>query len=116
LRSTSGCTSPMTMCALPTAFLMTSLMDDIGQEFLPLAQQPSLGPARPDIPPGPCNFPVRRYLLLYREITDGIEIVRVVHGALICPHADGVHISRQSAPATTSPTRRQPLPKPRILA
>jgi len=24
---------------------------------------------------------VRRYLILYREIADGVEIVRVVHGA-----------------------------------
>jgi len=28
----------MTMCALPTACLMTSLLDDIGQKFLPLAE------------------------------------------------------------------------------
>jgi toxin ParE1/3/4 len=81
---------------------MTSLRDDIGQKFLPLAERPTVGPARPDIAPGLCYFPVRRYSLLYREITDGIEIVRVVHGSLNCPHADGAHVSRQSADAPSA--------------
>jgi len=71
------------MRALPTAFFMASLLEDIGQKSLRLAVQPSLGPARPDIAPGLGNLPVQRYLLPYRESTDGIEIVRVVHGA---PH------------------------------
>ena len=44
-----------------------------------------LGPARPDIAPDLRYFPVRRYLILYRQITDGIEIVRVVHGARDVP-------------------------------
>jgi toxin ParE1/3/4 len=53
--------------------------------FLLLADHPGLGPARPDIAPDLRYFPVRRYLILYRQITDGIELVRVVHGARDVP-------------------------------
>jgi toxin ParE1/3/4 len=41
--------------------------------------------ARPDIAPGLRYLPVRRYLILYREVTGGIELVRVVHGARDVP-------------------------------
>ncbi|MFM6138177.1 MAG: type II toxin-antitoxin system RelE/ParE family toxin [Cuspidothrix sp.] len=34
-------------------------------------------------------FPVGNYLILYREIKDGIEIVRVVHGARHLPDVFG---------------------------
>ena len=61
------------------------LLDDIEEKFLLLADQPSLGPARPDIAPGLRYFSVRQYLLLYRKITDGFEIVRVVHSARDVP-------------------------------
>ncbi|NEV63083.1 type II toxin-antitoxin system RelE/ParE family toxin [Thiorhodococcus minor] len=57
------------------------ILDDIEEKLMLLRDQPSLGPARPDIAPGLRYFPMRRYLILYREITDGIEVVRVVHGA-----------------------------------
>jgi hypothetical protein len=53
--------------------------------ILLLADHPGLGPARPDIAPDLRYFPVRRYLILYRQITDGIELVRVVHGARDVP-------------------------------
>jgi toxin ParE1/3/4 len=61
------------------------VLDDIEEKLLLLADQPGLGPARPDIAPDLRYFPVRRYLILYRQITDGIEIVRVVHGARDVP-------------------------------
>jgi len=57
------------------------LLDDFENAFLLLAGQPRLGPARPDIAPELRYFPVGRYLILYREIADGIEVVRVLHGA-----------------------------------
>jgi toxin ParE1/3/4 len=57
------------------------LLDEIEGNFSLLAEQPRLGPARPDIAPALRYLPVRRYLILYREIADGVEIVRVVHGA-----------------------------------
>ena len=46
-----------------------------------LADNPLLGPARPDIARELRYHPVGNHLLLYRVIQGGIEIVRVVHGA-----------------------------------
>ena len=57
------------------------LLDSIEEKFFLLADQPRLGPRRPDIAPELRYFPVGSYLILYREISTGIEIVRVVHGA-----------------------------------
>ncbi len=45
-----------------------------------LAANPALGPARPDTAPELRLFPIRRYVILYRMLPDGIEVVRVVHG------------------------------------
>jgi len=58
-----------------------SLLDRIEEKFFVLAEQPRLGPRRPDIAPELRCFPVGNYLILYREISVGVEIVRVVHGA-----------------------------------
>lgn len=46
-----------------------------------LLEQPEFGKARPDIAPELRYFPVGNYLILYRIITKGIQIVRVVHGS-----------------------------------
>ena len=46
-----------------------------------LSENPRLGPARPDLGEGVRYLPVGRYVLLYREIAGGVEIVRCVHGA-----------------------------------
>ena len=46
-----------------------------------LADNPKLGPARPDIAPDLRYFAVGSYLILYREISNSVEIVRVLHGA-----------------------------------
>ncbi len=46
-----------------------------------LIEQPEFGAARPDIAPELRYFPVESYLIFYRIIADGIEIVRVVHGS-----------------------------------
>ncbi|MCF8003532.1 MAG: type II toxin-antitoxin system RelE/ParE family toxin [Chromatiaceae bacterium] len=57
------------------------VLDDIEETFVLLRDQPGLGPERPDIAPDLRYFPVRSSLILYRQIIDGIEVVRVVHGA-----------------------------------
>jgi toxin ParE1/3/4 len=57
------------------------LLDKIDAKISLLADQPRLGPARPDIELELRHFPVGNYLILYREIAGGIEVVRVVHGA-----------------------------------
>ena len=56
------------------------LLDMIDEKLRRLAENPRLGPARPDIAPDVRLFPVRRYLILYRASSDGIDVVRVVHG------------------------------------
>ena len=50
-------------------------------EYKLLADNPHMGPARPDIAKELRYHPVGNYLLLYRVIANGIELVRVVHGA-----------------------------------
>jgi toxin ParE1/3/4 len=57
------------------------LLDEIEDKCLLLAANPQLGPARRDIAPDCRYFPVGRYLILYRLIPDGIEVVRVVQGS-----------------------------------
>ena len=56
------------------------MLDLIEAKLARLAVNPRLGPARADIAEGFRLFPVRRYVILYRAIPDGIEVVRVVHG------------------------------------
>jgi len=57
------------------------LLDEIEEKFSLLADHPQLGPARPDIAEDCRYFPVGSYLILYRLIPDGIEVVRVVQGS-----------------------------------
>ena len=57
------------------------LVDQIDAKCQMLADSPGLGKARPDIAPDLRYFPVGRYLILYKEIPGGIEVVRLVHGA-----------------------------------
>jgi toxin ParE1/3/4 len=56
------------------------LLDDIERTEALLAENPRLGPARSDIAPEFRYFPIGNYLILYRVIVSGIEIVRVIHG------------------------------------
>lgn len=42
---------------------------------------PGMGATRFDVRHGLRLFPAGNYLILYREIDDGAEIVRVIHGA-----------------------------------
>jgi toxin ParE1/3/4 len=46
-----------------------------------LAANPGLAPARDDIAPGLRSSVVGNYLVLYRHIPQGVEVVRVLHGA-----------------------------------
>jgi toxin ParE1/3/4 len=46
-----------------------------------LANNPLLGPERPDVAPGLRFLVAGSYLILYRTLDTGVEIVRVLHGA-----------------------------------
>lgn len=61
------------------------LLDQIDAKCQILANNPGLGQVRSDIAFGLRYFPIGRYLILYREITEGVEIVRVIHGARHLP-------------------------------
>lgn len=57
------------------------MLDRLDAAMTRLGDSPKTGPARPDLAPGLRYFPVGRYVLLYREIPGGVEVVRCVHGA-----------------------------------
>jgi toxin ParE1/3/4 len=62
------------------------VLDDIEQRFHALADNPLMGRLRPDIAPELHYFAVGSYLILYRTVEDGIQIVRVIHGARDLPY------------------------------
>jgi toxin ParE1/3/4 len=55
-----------------------TMLDDIEKRCQLLAEFPHMGQTRPDIAPDFHHSPVGRYLILYRPIPNGIELVRVV--------------------------------------
>jgi toxin ParE1/3/4 len=46
-----------------------------------LGRHPMMGRARPELRSDMRSFPYGAYLILYRSVGDGVEIVRVVHAA-----------------------------------
>jgi len=46
-----------------------------------LSDYPKAGPARPELGARVRSFPVGDYLLFYRPMRGGIELLRVLHGA-----------------------------------
>jgi toxin ParE1/3/4 len=61
-------------------------LDRIDARCALLAKHPQLGPERADIRPGLRYLVVERYVILYRMVEGGVEIVRVVHGARNLPN------------------------------
>ncbi len=57
------------------------LLDRIDEACAQLAEFPDMATSYEEIRPGLRLFPVRNYLILYRRIESGVEIVRVIHGA-----------------------------------
>jgi toxin ParE1/3/4 len=62
------------------------VLDDIEQQFHALADNPLMGRLRPGIAPELRYFTVGKYLILYRTVPDGVQIVRVIHGARDLSH------------------------------
>lgn len=46
-----------------------------------LAEAPGVGQARPDLLPDLRFLPVRSYLVFYKEVAEGIQVLRVLHGS-----------------------------------
>lgn len=55
--------------------------DEMYESCRSLGVMPGMGVSRPDVRPDLRTFSVVNYLILYREIDNGAEVVRVVHGA-----------------------------------
>ena len=57
------------------------LLDEIDEKSHTLAHSPFIGKARDELGPKIRSFPIGNYVLFYQPIEDGIEIIRVLHGA-----------------------------------
>ena len=53
----------------------------IDARFRTLSQYPAMGRSRGELMEGIRSVPVGRYVIFYLPFTDGVEIVRVLHGA-----------------------------------
>ena len=56
-------------------------LDILLEKAVKLAERPHLGRARPDLLPEIRSLPVKAYMLYYRQVTGGIELVRVLHSS-----------------------------------
>ena len=61
------------------------LMESLYERFRLLGTQPLMGEARPDLALDVRHSPLGNYLILYRPREEGIEVLRVVHGARDIP-------------------------------
>lgn len=61
-----------------SADAFTALID---HKFHALARQPGIGRARPELNRDLRSFVVGRHMIFYLPFSNGIEIVRVLHGA-----------------------------------
>jgi toxin ParE1/3/4 len=57
------------------------LAAEIDKAFKLLARRPGLGRARPELYPDLRSFVVRKYVVFYLPLTNGIDVIRVLHGA-----------------------------------
>lgn len=57
------------------------LIERFFRAFETLATQPLMGERRDDLVPGLRIFSVKKYVICYAAIDDGIEVARVLHGA-----------------------------------
>lgn len=58
-----------------------AFVDLIDQKFQELASHPNMGRSRDELAQGLRSFPVGRYVIFYRPMPEGVEIIRVLHGS-----------------------------------
>lgn len=56
-------------------------VDRLDEQLRLLAAQPMMGRARDELAPGVRSFPFGRYIVFYAPLDDGIDVIRVLHGA-----------------------------------
>ena len=60
-------------------------LDVIDEKCNLLARMPEMGRSRTDLAPRLRSLPIRNYIIFYRPIQNGIEVIRVLHGAQDLP-------------------------------
>ena len=58
-----------------------ALLGEIDEKVFLLAAHPRLGRARPELAPELRSLALPPYVIFYRPLADGIELIRVIHGA-----------------------------------
>jgi len=61
------------------------MLDLMRQKMELYATQPELGESRPDLGSDVRHFPVKSYVVFYRPLDDGIEVLRILHGSRDIP-------------------------------
>lgn len=62
-----------------------TLIELFDQKFALLAEYPKLGRVRPELGRHARSMPVGNYLIIYRDLADRLEILRILHGARDLP-------------------------------
>ncbi len=57
------------------------LIEEVIELFHRLAEFAMMGRSREELVPKQRSFPVGNYVIFYQPISDGVEIVRVLHGS-----------------------------------
>jgi len=58
-----------------------AFIEVVDQKLQIIAERPTIGRSRDELVPALRSFPVGRYVVFYRPIEDGIDVVRVLHSA-----------------------------------
>jgi toxin ParE1/3/4 len=56
-------------------------LDLVEEKLRSLALTPGMGRRREELLPGLQSFPVGNYVVFYRAIADGIDVIRILHGS-----------------------------------
>jgi len=67
--------------ALDNIDIADRFIDELNEQCESLADFPEMGKACDVLAPDLRMFPVDNYLIFYRPVEEGVEIVRVIHGA-----------------------------------
>lgn len=58
-----------------------NFFDKLNETSQLLADNPAMGRARPELRDDVRSFPLSGYAIYYRPISDGVEVVRLLHGS-----------------------------------
>ncbi len=58
-----------------------AFLDRIEVKLQTLAQNPGLGRRREELSAGLQSFPINSYVVFYRAMANGIDVIRVLHGS-----------------------------------